>query len=60
MKEKAFGLLLTAVVAGVSFVSTTARAEVFDWADGAVVDVGCQGAGDNNLNLNAHTMRFLG
>ena len=60
MKEKAFGLLLTAVVAGVSFVSTTARAGVFDWADGAVVDVGCQGLGDNNWNSNADTMRFLG
>ncbi len=60
MKKKVCGCLFAVTVAGVSLMSTTAQSEVFDWADGAVVDVGCQGAGDNNLNLNAHTMRFLG
>jgi len=60
MKKTLFGFLFAAVVAGVSCMSTTARAEVFAWADGAVVNVGCQGAGDNNLNDNANTMRFLG
>jgi len=60
MKTTVFGFLFAAVVAGVSCLSTQAQAEVYAWADGAVVDVGCQGAGDNNLNANAHTMRFLG
>jgi len=60
MKKTALGWLAAVAAAGVSCLSTAVRAEVFDWADGAVVDVGCQGAGDNNLNLNAHTMRFLG
>lgn len=60
MKKTAFGVLFAALFASVSFVSMRARAEIFNWADGAVVDVGCQGLGDNNWNSNADTMRFLG
>ena len=60
MKTTVFRFLRAAIVAGIACLSTTARAEVFEWADGAVVDVGCQGAGDNNSNYNYHTMRFLG
>ena len=60
MKKTTFGFMLAAMIAGVSCVATKARAEVFEWADGEVVDVGCQGAGDNNENNNANTMYFLG
>lgn len=34
--------------------------EVVEWQDGDVVDVGCQGAGDNNLNDDGTPMCFLG
>jgi hypothetical protein len=42
MKKTAFGFLFAAVAASVSCLSTTVRADVYEWADGAVVDVGCQ------------------
>ena len=60
MKKTALGWLAAVAAAGVSCLSTAVRAEVFEWADGAVVDVGCQGLGDNNYNSNADTMHFLG
>lgn len=60
MKKMTFGYLFTAVAAGALCMLPEARAEVYEWADGAVVNVGCQGAGDNNLNNNAETMHFLG
>ncbi len=60
MKKTVCGFLFATMVAGVSFVSMQARAQIIPWPDGAVVDVGCQGAGDNNLNDNSFTMYFEG
>ena len=49
-----------AVAALVAFGSFVAQAAVNYWDDGAVVPVGCQGAGDNNNNNGKQSMIFRG
>ena len=57
--KNSFMLGAVAFAAGL-FVHSVQAAAYTTWEDGAVVPVGCQGAGDNNNNAGAEAMIFLG